>query len=114
MQTPLSAFSAANGGTPPDVVFNVGNGVSEPVPIYKPDPPYTKEARAAKVEGTVVLWIVVGVDGTVTDAKVVKATDQGLTENAVDTVKTWKFKPAMKDGKAVPCKVMVEVSFRIF
>ena len=32
----------------------------------------------------------------------------------MDTVKTWKFKPAMKDGKPVPCKVSVEVGFRLF
>jgi TonB family protein len=75
---------------------------------------YTKEAKDAKLQGTVVLWIVVGIDGTVMHAKVVKGFDKGLTENAVNTVKTWKFKPAMKDGKAVPCRVMVEVSFRIY
>ena len=88
--------------------------MTAPVPISKPEPPYTKEARDAKLEGTVVLWIVVGVDGTVMHAKVVKGIDKGLTENAVNTVNTWKFKPAMKDGKTVPCKVMVEVSFRIY
>ena len=62
----------------PSTSSAVGNGVSAPVPIYKPEPPYTKEARVAKVEGTVVLWIVVGADGAVNDAKVVKAIDQGL------------------------------------
>ena len=95
-------------------VYTVGNGVSAPDPIYKPDPPYTKEAKAAKIEGTVVLQIIIGVDGAVTNVKVVKEFDKGLTENAVDTVKTWKFKPAMKDGKPVPCKVSVEVGFRLF
>ena len=95
-------------------VYAVGNGVSSPDPIYKPEPPYTKEAKAAKLEGTVVLSIVVGADGTVTDAKIVQGFDKGLTENAVDTVKTWKFKPAMKDGKPVACRVSVEVSFKIF
>jgi TonB family protein len=95
-------------------VYTVGNGVSAPDPIYKPEPPYTKEAKAAKLEGSVVLQIIVGVDGAVTNVKVVKEFDKGLTENAVDTVKTWKFKPALKDGKPVPCKVSVQVSFRLF
>jgi TonB family protein len=98
----------------PKVFRATDKKVTPPVPIYKPDPPYTKEAKAAKVQGVVTLWIVVGVDGTVTDAKVVQAFNKGLTENAVNTVKTWKFKPAMKAGKPVPCKVMVEVSFKIF
>ena len=37
-----------NGG-----VYSVGNGVSAPEPIYKPEPPYTKEAKAAKMQGVV-------------------------------------------------------------
>ena len=113
IQTTLAAPGADNGG-PPNEIFSVGNGVTAPVPISKPDPPYTKEAKDAKLEGNVTLWIVVGVDGTVVHAKVVKGIDKGLTESAVNTVKTWKFKPALKDGKPVPCKVMVEVSFRIY
>jgi len=95
-------------------VYSVGNGVSAPIPIYKPDPPYTKEAKAAKLEGTVTLWIIVGVEGAVADVRVTKPFDKGLTENAVETIKTWKFQPAMKSGKPVPCRVMVEVSFKLF
>ncbi|MGO8815252.1 MAG: TonB family protein [Terriglobia bacterium] len=95
-------------------VYTVGNGVSAPVPIFKPEPPYTKEAKAAKIQGKVVLKIIIGVDGAVTDVKAEPGFDEGLTENAVNTVKTWKFKPAMKDGKPVPCKVSVEVSFKLY
>ena len=60
------------------------------------------------------LKIIIGVDGAVTDVKAQPGFDEGLTENAVNTVKTWKFKPAMKDGKPVPCKVSVEVSFKLY
>ena len=113
-KTAPNVFTSSEGGGVRGGVYTVGNGVSAPIPIFKPEPPYTKEARAAKLQGTVVLWIVVGVDGTVTDAKAIKPFDKGLTENAVQTVKTWKFNPAMKAGKPVPCRVMVEVSFRLF
>jgi TonB family protein len=50
----------------------------------------------------------------VEDATITKSLDPGLDQNAINTIKTWKFKPAMKAGQAVPCRVMVEVSFRIF
>ncbi|MBI1941547.1 MAG: hypothetical protein HYS33_08590, partial [Acidobacteria bacterium] len=40
-------------------VYSVGGNVSAPIPIYKPEPPYSEEARKAKYQGTVVLWIVV-------------------------------------------------------
>jgi TonB family protein len=95
-------------------VYSVGGNVSEPVPIYKPDPAYSEEARKAKYQGTVVLWIVVDAAGAVTDCRVVKPLGLGLDEKAVETVRTWKFKPAMRNGTPVPVRVMVEVSFRLF
>ena len=95
-------------------VYSVGGGVSEPIPIYKPDPAYSEEARKAKYQGTVVLWIIVDASGTVTDCRVVKPLGLGLDEKAVETVRTWKFKPALRNGTPVPVKVMVEVSFRLF
>jgi TonB family protein len=94
--------------------YSVGGGVSAPVPIYKPEPAYSEEARKAKYQGTVVLWIIIDASGTVTDCKVVKPLGLGLDEKAVETVKTWKFKPAMKNSTPVPVRVSVEVSFRLF
>jgi periplasmic protein TonB len=94
--------------------YSVGGNVSAPIPIYKPEPPYSEEARKAKYQGTVVLWIVVDTQGDVQQAQVVKPLGMGLDENAVRTVKTWKFKPATRNGAPVPVRVMVEVSFRLF
>jgi periplasmic protein TonB len=94
--------------------FSVGGNVSAPIPIYKPEPPYSEEARKAKYQGTVVLWIVVDAQGNVTDERVVKPLGLGLDEKAIETVKTWKFKPALRNGAPVPVRVMVEVSFRLF
>ena len=94
--------------------YSVGGNVSAPIPIYKPEPPYSEEARKAKYQGTVVLWIVVDAQGGVTDARVVKPLGLGLDEKATETVRTWKFKPALRGGTPVPVRVMVEVSFRLF
>jgi protein TonB len=95
-------------------VFSVGGSVTAPIPIYKPEPPYSEEARKAKYQGTVVLQIVVDTQGSVVDVRVVKPLGLGLDEKAVDTVRTWKFKPGMRNGAAVPVRVLVEVSFRLF
>jgi TonB family protein len=84
------------------------------VPIYKPEPAYSEEARKAKYQGTVVLMIVIDASGAVTDCRVIKPLGLGLDEKAVETVKTWKFKPAMKNSSPVPVRVSVEVSFRLF
>jgi protein TonB len=95
-------------------VYSVGGNVTPPIPIYKPEPPYSEEARKAKYQGTVVLWIIVNIQGSVTDARVVKPLGLGLDEKALDTVRTWKFKAATRNGVPVPVRVMVEVSFRLF
>jgi TonB family protein len=78
-----------------------------------PDPTYSEEARKAKYQGVVSLWIVVDSQGNVTDARVVKPLGLGLDEKAVETVRTWRFKPAMRNGAPVPVRVGVEVFFRL-
>jgi TonB family protein len=93
---------------------NAANAITPPMVIYKPEPGYTKEARAAKLQGTVYLEVMIAADGTVSDVKVTKPFDKGLDENAIRAVKTWKFLPATKAGKPVPFKTMATVSFRIF
>ena len=52
--------------------------------------------------------------GNVADVEVVRPIDRGLDESAMQTLRTWKFAPATKDGKPVPVKVVVEVSFKLF
>ncbi|MGD0222766.1 MAG: energy transducer TonB [Terriglobia bacterium] len=95
-------------------VYSVGGGVSAPIPIFKPEPPYSEEARKAKYQGTVVLFIIVDTAGNVSECRVIKPLGLGLDEKAVETVKTWKFKPALRNGTPVPVQVTVEVSFRLF
>lgn len=95
-------------------VYSVGGNVSAPIPIYKPEPAYSEEARKAKFQGTVVLWIVVDAQGNVRDLRVVKPLGLGLDEKALEAVRTWKFKPAMRNGGPVAVHVSVEVTFRLF
>ena len=94
--------------------FSVGNGVSAPIPIYSPEPAYSEEARKAKFGGIVLLWIVVDAQGIVRNVRIAKPLGMGLDEEAVKTVSTWKFKPALRQGVPVPVQVQVEVSFRLF
>ena len=95
-------------------VFRVGGGVSAPRVIYQPDPEYSEEARKAKYQGTCVLWLVVGPDGRPRDIRVARTLGLGLDEKAIEAVKTWKFEPAMKDGKPVAVQINVEVEFRLY
>ncbi len=96
------------------VVYNVGGNVSAPVPTYKPQPPYSEEARRDKLEGTVLLGVVVDAQGNVSDVRVLKPLGKGLDEKAIGTVRTWKFRPGMRDGVPVPVRVAIEVAFKLY
>ncbi len=118
---PLPASASASPSPDPrpnknekEKIFKVGGDVVAPVPIYKPEPGYTPEAKKAKLEGTVLMWLTIDASGNVRDVRVQRALGGGLTESAVNTVRTWKFKPATKRGKPVPVEVMVEVTFKFF
>jgi TonB family protein len=94
--------------------YSVGGGISAPIPIYSPTPAYSEEARKAKYQGVVVLMIVVDAQGNVIECHVVRPLGLGLDEKAVETVKTWRFKPSSRNGVPVAVRCTVEVSFRLF
>ena len=95
-------------------IFRVGGGVSAPRALFSPDPEYSEEARKAKYQGVVVLWLIVGPDGRPRDMKVVRPLGMGLDQKAIEAVRQWKFEPAMKDGKPVAVQINVEVNFRLY
>ena len=102
------------GGNIGDGVVSLGGGVSAPRPIYDPEPEYSEEARLAKFQGDVLLWVVVGPDGKTRDVRVQRSVGMGLDEKAVAAVRTWRFQPAMKDGRPVAVQVSIQVTFRLF
>jgi TonB family protein len=88
--------------------------VSYPSCIYCPSPQYTAKARHAKLEGTVVLKVVVGPDGNATNIEIVKGIGLGLDEEAVKAVQTWRFRPAVgPNGDPVATVTPIEMNFRL-
>lgn len=66
---------------------------------------YTEEARAAGVEGVVVLDVVVDETGRTRDIEVVEKLTHGLTEAAIAALRACRFSPGEKAGKPVPVRV---------
>ena len=90
-------------------------GVSMPMCVTCPYPIYTDEARHAKMQGTVMLRVLVGADGKASDIRVVRGVGFGLDERAVLTVRGWKFRPARDaNQRSLPAWVTIEVVFRLF
>jgi TonB family protein len=89
--------------------------VRPPVVVSSVNPTYTQAAMDAKIEGHVLLSVVVQADGTVGDVTVTRSLDavHGLDDQAVDAVRHWTFRPGMKDGAPVAVTVTVEMRFTL-
>jgi TonB family protein len=88
--------------------------VESPVCDRCPNPPYTPEARADRVQGRVLLILTVTEQGSDEHVGVIDGLADGLTDQALETVRNWRFKPAIgKDGKPFATRMPVEVTFRL-
>src|SRR5690242_18370682 len=106
-------FGPGEGGGMGGGVFRVGGGVTAPTLLFKKEPEYSEEARKAKYQGTVLLYIEVDPSGRATNIKVQRSLGLGLDEKAMEAVRKWKFKPGYKDGKPVTVAATIEVNFRL-
>ena len=92
--------------------YTYGKGVKPPRGVFTPDPNYNPVAKAAKLQGTVVLWVIVGPDQRVHLIRLARPLGVGLDEDAVAAVQQWRFEPASYQDNAVPVSVNIEVNFR--
>lgn len=96
----------------PDV-YRIGGDVKAPTLVSKEEPQYTQEARIAKYQGSALLSIEIGVDGSVHNIRIIRALGFGLDEKAIAAVTRWKFKPSTKNEQTVAVSAQVEVNFRL-
>jgi len=88
-------------------------GFTPPMLISRTAPVYTPEARKAKIEGTVEIAIVVGVDGNVLRPQIIKSLSPDLDRKAIEAVSQFKFRPAERDGKPVEVAATIQINFRL-
>jgi protein TonB len=74
---------------------------------------YTNQARAAGIEGIVLLSVDLNDQGVPIRARVLKPLDPGLDRSAVQSLAAWRFQPATENGKPVGATVNVEVKFNL-
>ena len=107
--TDTTAPTQANQAT-----YKVGGRISAPVLIHRVTAQFTDEAKRANFEGVCLIGLIVNVQGNPVNVHVVRPLGMGLDEKAIEAIKQYKFKPAMKDGKTpVPVMVTIEVDFRL-
>lgn len=85
---------------------------SAPRPLSAPPPAYPRSALRGGVGGNVQLHIEVGADGVPTDVEVVGSSrNRELDRAAVQAVRRWRFRPAMRNGVPVADSVQQTISF---
>jgi protein TonB len=86
--------------------------LSGPAPLSKVDPAYPPDLVRDGIEGTVVLYAVVNVDGSVSNVKVLNSVNERLDANAEKALMRWRFQPGTKNGKPVGVEMTVRIPFR--
>ncbi len=86
--------------TPPELTYSV-------------KPQYTQEARAARLEGSVVLHVRILTNGRVEVLGVVRGLGQGLDEQARRAAEQFRFKPATRDGSPVDFTTDIQITFQL-
>jgi protein TonB len=108
-----SGLGPGSGGNTGGGLYAIGGGVSKPVVLYAPDAEFSEEARKAKFSGNVEVYLIVDEAGAPSHIRVVRGVGMGLDDKAIEAVRQYKFKPAMKDGKPVKVPLYIDVNFQI-
>lgn len=110
---PPASFSSS---IPADIPQAGTKGYTNPNCVYCPTPQYTGEAMRHKIQGLVILEVVIGADGRAHEAVVTKSLGYGLDEEAIHAVRdVWRFKPALgPDGKPAAVRMLIEIDFHLY
>ncbi|HEY3382244.1 MAG TPA: M56 family metallopeptidase [Vicinamibacterales bacterium] len=96
----------------PADAIKVGGGITPPTKTRDVKPIYPDEAHQAQVQGVVILEVLIGTDGEVADARILRSVPM-LDQAAFDAVCQWQFTPTLLNGVAVPVIMTVTVNFTL-
>jgi len=94
-------------------IYKVAQLQTPPKVVSKVEPNYTDDARTAKIQGPVVLSLVIDPQGRPWNIRVTKSLDKGLDQEAIAAIEQWHFAPGIKDGKPVRAAATIQVNFRL-
>jgi protein TonB len=86
---------------------------SRPILLNSPQPRFTEEARKNKIQGVVLVRVLVGSDGAVKKVTITRGLPDGLDEQAIQAAYQMRFKPAMKSGQPVAFWVPAQIEFNL-
>jgi periplasmic protein TonB len=110
-----NGYGPGMGGNAGGGLYQIGGRVSAPVLVHSVEAEFSDEARRAKYQGVCLVSLIVDAQGNPQNIRVVRPLGMGLDEKAIEAIRQYKFRPAMKDGKTpVPVMITIEVDFRLY
>jgi TonB family protein len=88
-------------------------GVVPPHIVSKKEPKYDGESRKERVQGTVLIWVIIDTRGMPSEVLVARSLNRKLDEAAIKAVRQWRFAPGTLNGKPVEVFATIEVNFRL-
>jgi TonB family protein len=88
-------------------------GTKPPVLLNNVMAEFSDDAKRNKIQGVVIVSLVVDEEGMPTDIQLVRGVGHGLDENAIAAVSQYRFQPATLDGNAIAHRITVEVDFHL-
>ena len=88
-------------------------GIKHAVPVKTPDPLYPKSSSENRLMGDTTVAMTVLPDGSVDDIQLIGTSTRAMDDATLQTLKSWKFKPAMCGLDPVASDITVVVSFRL-
>lgn len=88
------------------------NGTRPPRPFRRVKPEYTKAAALTEVEAIVDALVDIDEKGEVARVEIARWAGYGLDQSVIDTIKQMHFFPAMRNGVAIPMRVLLRYNFR--
>jgi len=92
--------------------LKVGGGIKPPTRVVNVSPVYPPDAREARVQGVVILEVLIGENGKVERAKVLRSIPM-LDQAALDAVGQWEFTPTLLNGEPKKVIMTVTVNFTL-
>ncbi len=90
-------------------IYQIAPGIVAPKVVHQVMPEYS--GQGFRLDGTVVLRIVIDSKGSVKKAEVVRGIAHDVDDCAIKAVREWRFQPAAKDGKPVAVSMDIEIRF---
>jgi hypothetical protein len=109
--TESSLIPAVNIEEVPDEKSPAAEGLKPPIPYRRLKPEYTSTAALYDVKATVDLEADIDLDGKILATRIVRWAGFGLDESVDTAVRSMNWRPAMRNGKPLPMRILLRYNF---